>query len=359
MINGFKHTHVEPAAAITGAAPGLFAAAVAAAILAICALVVAPVAGASAARSDRPAGDGGRYAAAQDTPCPAAKDGDPAFYWDFGEGFATIFPGGSITYRLAPGNFAFVSSTCPGTDTLCVDIVDTEGWTIYADPPLHSCFVLEPSYVWWQDITITAPCDAAPCDYDTLFAVVSYCGPDGICRPECGDCEDPNWYEGQPYYYRDTLVIHVTEAPPALHILQDTLSYVAMFQEAAYVPFYVCNGDPCAPPGDYAYCITNGGLIGGPFEQCDSALGIPGGECAKVYAVVDASVAEVCDFDTLTIVAWSLAEPVVYDTCVQLIHAIPIMPVPVFSWPVALVLVLALVLATVVFLRRRASPVSS
>jgi hypothetical protein len=63
----------------------------------------------------------------------------------------------------------------------------------------------------------------------------------------------------------------------------------------------------------------------------------------------------VCTYDTLTIIVWSLAGPTIwYDTCVQRVHVVTPVPVPLFTVPVVTILVLALILAAAVFMRRRA-----
>jgi hypothetical protein len=233
-------------------------------------------------------------------------------------------------------------------------VLEAAGWTVTGNPTLGECHLLDSGYLWWQEISVTASCEVEPCDYDTLIVGVFYCDTLGVCASGCGDCEDPNWYGGNPYFSKDTLVIHVVESPPALHILQDTLYYVDQGQTAAYVPFSICNGDPCGDPQDYGYCITNKGWVGYPFIQCDTVEDVSGGECADVYAIVDAGVDQVCSFDTLTTIAWSLSVPIVYDTCMQLIHVVAAEPVPLFTAPVAAILVLALVLASLIYTRRRA-----
>ena len=284
------------------------------------------------------------------------KEGDPALYVDLGTDAVTIIPGGTVTFTVGPCNFGFVSATCPDTDTFCFDYYESAGWTVTCDPPQGDCFLLDPGYLWWQDISITAPCEALPCDYDTVIVGAYYCVDTNlVCAPECGDCEEPNWYGGSPYFQKDTVVIHVVEAPPALYILQDSVYYVDQGQTAAYVPFDICNGDPCADAQDYGYCIANDGTVGDPFVQCDTVVAIPGGECSRIYGVVDAGLAEICDYDNLTIIAWSVAAPIVYDTCVQLIHIVEAEPVPLFTAPVVTILVLAMILAAAVFMRRRAA----
>jgi hypothetical protein len=213
-----------------------------------------------------------------------------------------------------------------------------------------------PGYLWWQDVCVTAPCDANICDYDTIVAIMAYCDTNIVCAPDCGDCEDPNMYGDPPapYYSVDTLILHIVQSPPALYVLQDSIGYVDQGQTAAYIPFEICNGDPCADPTDYTYVIDSKGHIGGGFPQGGSVSAVPGGECADVYAEMNAGVADVCDYDTLTIIAWDTATGTVYDTCVQLIHVVEPEAVPLFTRPVVTILVLAMILAAAVIMRRRA-----
>ncbi|MBN1885866.1 MAG: hypothetical protein JW876_10145, partial [Candidatus Krumholzibacteriota bacterium] len=164
------------------------------------------------------------------------KEGDPAFYVDFGETARDVIAGETVCWTVGPCNFGFVSATCPDTDTFCVDVEETQNWIVTGDPPLRACNVLDPGYLWWQDICVTVPCDVSVCDYDTVTAVMSYCDAAGFCAADCGDCEDPNFYGGDPYYSTITVVLHVVESPPALYILQDSLYLVEQGQTAAYIP---------------------------------------------------------------------------------------------------------------------------
>jgi hypothetical protein len=290
-------------------------------------------------------------------PCPG-YEGDPALYVDFGEDTRDMIAGQTFCWTIGPANFGFVSATCPDTDTFCVHAWDTQGWVITADPPLGDCYLLDPGYLWWQQICITVPCTAVPCDYDTLYAGMYYCDETITCRPDCDGeppCEDPNWYGGNPYYSLDQVIIHIVPSPPALYILQDSLYTIEQGQTAAYVPFTICNGDACADPTVYDYIISSTGHIGTGFPQAGSTGAVPGGECEDVYGVVDAGDAEVCDLDTLTIIAWDQLTGTVYDTCVQIVHVTEPVPVPLFTTPVVTVLVLAMILAAAVFLRRRAA----
>jgi hypothetical protein len=296
-------------------------------------------------------------AAAGEPPC--SREGDAALYVDFGGEHSDIEAGKTVSWNVAPGNFGFVSASCSGTDTFCLHIYDTAGWTITAEPPIESCHVLEPAYIWWQNIGITAPCDVAVCDNDTLIIVMVYCDGDETCNHECRDtpgCEDPNWYGGAPYYSADTVILHVVESAPALHITQDSLSNVGFSQSQNYVPFSICNGDPCADANAYNYTISCTPLVVGSlctdFPQSGSTGPILGGECENVYAVVDAGVAEVCDMAELTIIAWDAATGTVYDTCVQVIHCVPIMPVPLTT-PAAIVIITAAVITTAFFMMRK------
>ncbi len=281
------------------------------------------------------------------------KDGDPGFFYGFPSSTIDIFAGQTICYELAPTNFGFVSGTCTDTDTFCVHAVSAQGWAI-TGPDLDLCFILDSGYLTGVDVCITAPCDVSICDYDTIYAVMAYCDDTLACRPECGDCEDPNWYGDPPgpYYSNDTLYLHVVASPPALYIVQDSLYEVSFGQTAAYVPFDICNGDPCAPPTQYGYTITSTGSI--PGAQQGVLINVAGGECEQVYWIGNAGATAPCTYETLTIIAWSTAPPIAYDTCVQLVHVIERKSVPLFTAPVVTILVLAMILSAAVFMRRRA-----
>jgi hypothetical protein len=288
-------------------------------------------------------------------PC-CTYEGDPAFYVDFGEDTHDMIAGETYCWTVGPCNFGFVSALCPDPDTFCMDAWDTQGWVITGDPPLGSCFILDPGYLWWQDVCLTVPCTALPCDYDTLLIEMFCCDVGIVCRIDCPEtCEDPNWYGGNPYYSTDQVIIHIVPSPPALYILQDSLYTVEQGQTAAYVPFTICNGDACADPTVYDYIITSTGHVGAGFPQGGSTAPVPGGECQDVYGIVDASTALPCDLDTLTIIAWDALTGTVYDTCVQIVHVVEPVPVPLFTTPVVTVLVLAMILAAAVIMRRRAA----
>jgi hypothetical protein len=56
----------------------------------------------------------------------------------------------------------------------------------------------------------------------------------------------------------------------------------------------------------------------------------------------------------LTIIAWDAATGTVYDTCVQVVHVVEPVPVPLFTTPVVTILVLAMILAAAVIMKRTA-----
>jgi hypothetical protein len=280
------------------------------------------------------------------------KEGDPGFFFGFPGGTIDIYPGQTIALTPAPTNFGFVSGSCTAGDTFCVHMADTAGWTLGPDP---DCFTLgSGSYIPGYEVTVTCPCEVNLGDLNLVTATMAFCDVSGVCQPDSGDCEDPNFYGGNPYYYQATQVFQVVEAPPALFVLQDTLFFVEEGVTTAYIPFGVCNGDPCAPPTDYDYIITSVGWVGGAINQPGTATAVLGGTCKDVFGLVDASLATVCDYDTLTIVVWDVATGTAYDTCVQAIHIVEPVPVPLFTAPVVTILVLAMILAAAVIMKRHA-----
>jgi hypothetical protein len=256
-------------------------------------------------------------------PVFAHADGDPGLYVDFGEETRDVIAGETVTWTLAPANFGFTTPACPDTDTFCVALFETADWFDSAEPPLGECHILDPGYLWWQDVTIYVPCDAAICDYDTLIFGMYYCDDTLGCRPDIPDCLDPTFWDPDYIYQKDTMILHVVEAPPSLYILQDSIYFVGIGQSHAYVPFSLCNGDPCAEPTGYSYSMTSKGHIPGnpAFPQSGSTI-VDGGGCEEVYAVVNASFASPSDTDTLTIVAWDTETGSVYDTCVQIVMVV-------------------------------------
>ena len=283
-----------------------------------------------------------------------SKDGDPAFYWGFEYTAVNVIKGETYCDVIAAANFGATGySTCVGADldTFFVGASDILGWTLSGD--LDECFLVETFTYATVEVCITVPCDAIVDQVNTLTAVMEYC--DDALNPVLGsgDCVDPNMLGGDPYYSTTSMTFTVIESPPALMILQDELYFVEQGASAAYVPFSICNGDACAPAMNYNYSITSLGHIGAPLNINGSLTGIPGGECGDVYGIIDAGLSNVCDYDTLTIIAWDEATGTVYDTCVQIVHVIEPVPVPLFTTPVVTILVLAMILAAAVIMRKR------
>jgi hypothetical protein len=79
---------------------------------------------------------------------------------------------------------------------------------------------------------------------------------------------------------------------------------------------------------------------------------VDGGACVDVYGIIDGGTANVCDYDELTIIVWDDATGTVYDTCVQLIHVVTPVPVPLFTAPIVTILVLVMILAAAVIMKR-------
>lgn len=294
-------------------------------------------------------------------------EGDPAFRYGFGyldglpynqpgPDYADIFAGQSLTYELGPYNAAtsWLPAGCHALDTFCFGATDNLGWTISANPPLGTQTALDAGYLYYQFVTLTAPCSATVGQVDRLIARFYYVNNQQECDPSCADCHDPNTRpaDGKFYYSADTLFVTVIASPPALAVYQDTLTLVDAGQTQAYIPFSVCNQDNCAPLTTFNYNVTSKGHVGPAINQ-SGTVGVLGGACRDVFGVIDAGSAIACQYDTLTILVWTSA-PVVYDTCVQVIHVIEPSPVPLFTVPVVTILVLALILAAAVFMRRRA-----
>ena len=296
-----------------------------------------------------------------------SREGDPAMRCGWGEldgrpfnqpgnDYASVGPGQSLTYRLGPCNApaSWTPAGCKNPDTLCFHIADSRGWLVMASPMPGVPQVIAPGILWYEDVTITIPCSASVCAYDTVIARVTYTDTDGFCEPECPDCNNPNVDSatGVKYYDADTLIIHIIEALPSLEILQDTLTLVERGQAQAYIPFMICNDDPCASSNDFNYTITSRGRVGAAINT-GGTVSVPGGECRDVYGVVDAGSAVTCAYDTLRIIAWAAGAPAVSETCFQVIHVVESRAVPLLTKPVVTVLVLFLILVAALIMRRR------
>jgi hypothetical protein len=245
------------------------------------------------------------------------------------------------------------------TDTFCVRIFGyPAGWTFSGNPALGTPVELAGGYMYWQTIFINVPCNAVVGTYNRVIVQQNYLALDLTCN-DCGDNQIPNRRSctsldrcTNVMYREDTLLVHIVAAPPAIAILQDTLQIVERGQTQAYIEFDICNQDECAPLARHDYNIKSRGHVGAAINTT-SFVNIPGGECKEVYGIIDAGTAPLCTYDTLTIIAWA-GSPAVYDTCVQRLHVITPVSVPLFTAPVVAILVLALILVAVIFMRRRA-----
>jgi C1A family cysteine protease len=300
------------------------------------------------------------------------KQGDPAFYFDFAGGTINVIRGETWCEVLYAGQFSWASTTCTAImDTFAVLTSDVQGWPITniflgfeqgveGEDAEAKCYIINDdgvdSWYYVTEMCFTVPCEATVGDLNTITAQMAYCDETMTAQPDSGDCEDPNVRSG-PVDCWSTITqdFEIVESPPALYILQDSLYYIEQGQTSGYIPFSICNGDACAPATDYDYVITSLGNVGGALNQTGTLSGVVGGTCGDVYGIVDAGTAFVCTWDTLTIIVWDAATGTVYDTCVQLVHVVEPVPVPIFSAPVMTVLVLAMIAVAAVVMKKSAA----
>ncbi len=298
------------------------------------------------------------------------KQADPGFYFDFDGGTITVIRGEAWCFTAYAMNYGWASTLCPAImDTFAVVSSDVQGWPITneflgfeqgtaGEDAEGTCYIINDDGVgsWYfvTEVCFTVPCDATVGDLNTLTLQMAYCDDQMVAQPDSGDCENPNYHASVPRWSLIHQDFEIVASPPALYILQDSLYYVEQGQTSAYIPFAICNGDPCAPATDYDYVITSLGNVGPALNQSGTAAGVVGGTCGDVYGIIDAGAGVVCTFDELTIIAWDATTGTVYDTCVQLIHVVEPVPVPLFTAPVVTILVLAMILAAAVIMKRHA-----
>lgn len=231
-------------------------------------------------------------------------------------------------------------------------VTDTEGWTFGGYSNMTRTYTGADTgegewgcYYWYFSISCPLEAVIGTIDEVTLIATPA----DNIT-----DLLDPAC-EIESSYSRLVAYFEVVPPPQEIEIFQDTLFNIDVGVSSAYVPFDICNNDPSADPRDYEYWITSLGLVGPALDIYGDLLGVEARECRTVYAIVDASVAAECDYDTLTILGFYNAPGPggIYDTCVQVVHVITPLPVPLFTTPVVTIMVLAMVLAAAVIMRRR------
>lgn len=288
---------------------------------------------------------------------PLFKDGDPAFYWGFllgDEGLtAEVVPGELWSDEIMPVNWAWTSGCGTGDDTCCVDLVDLQGWTLTTDwifngvPNVDNVWT---GYYWPCVVSVQVPCSATPGMTNTVTATLAFTDVNLVCQPDSGGC--PGGYGGAVFPLSVAQDFLVVPPPPTVTVYQDTLWLVEEGLAAGYVPFGIANDNFCYPLSNFSYTITSKGHIGGVIS--DSGSGSVGaGEIVDIYTIIDASVADACDYDTLTIIAWNAAAGDT-DTCIQIVHVIEPAAVPLFTAPVVTIMVLAMILAAAVIMRRHA-----
>lgn len=247
---------------------------------------------------------------------------------------AEVFAGAAVLWDQ------IVLCVDPNDADVCVFGEDDEGW-VWNQEQLECSGDLGAGCWGYWALDVTAALDATVGFVNNARLMVSYCD-GGVCQTACA---------------LDTMFVAITvvEPPPEIEIFQDTLTAVDLGVNEAFIPFEICNGDPAADPRDYDYRITSLGYVGTALNTSGELVDVPGGECEYVYGVIDASEAAECDYDTLTIIGFFDASGPggIYDTCVQVIHVIQPLPVPLFTTPVVTIMVLAMVLAAAVIMRRR------
>jgi len=274
-----------------------------------------------------------------------------------------ILPGQTLEFTLMLQNAyyypawpASCNTECAISDTFCTHVSSAQGWTIACDEDLDAPYELPSCYAYYPTVSITPinGCNQVVGTKDTIIVSMVYAKgePALTCAPECGDCEYYTQRGTAILYNADTLILTVVAPTNPITIEQDTLTLIDQGATQAYIPFTVGNAWACFT--GFGYNITSKGHVGSAINT-SGTLTIPGGDELAVYGILNASLSAVCTYDTLTIIVWSLAGPTIwYDTCVQRVHVVEPVPVPLFTVPVVTILVLALILAAAVFMRRRA-----
>ena len=260
-----------------------------------------------------------------------------------------IFAGQTLEWASAEAGGCVVLCISSATDEYCGSMVlDSETGWIYGQDFGTCWFMEEAEGCWYWYFDVTAPLDAVVGTINTCHLISTYCNDGtGELDPACAT---------------DTMIVYfeVVKPPVEIEIFQDTLTEVDMGVTAAYIPFQICNGDPSADPRDYDWRITSLGTVGPAINQSGTLLGVPPGDCDWVYGIINASAASVDDVDELTIIGFFNASGPggIYDTCVQAILIVEPVPVPLFTRPVVTIMVLAMILAAAVVMKRRAANVA-
>jgi len=301
-------------------------------------------------------------------PAGCTWDGDPCIRegWSGvagpGVDLRNILPGQTLAFTIRVQNAYYYPAwpkscnlACDIMDTFCTHVSSAQGWTVTCVEGLDVPYEMASCYAGYFHINISPKdgCAQVVGTKDTVIVSMVYTRTDdAVCAPECGDCE---YYtqRGTAYLYNaDTLILTVVNPSNPISIEQDTLTLIDEGATEAYIPFTVGNAWACFT--GFGYNIKSKGHVGAAINT-SGTLTIGGGQEVGISGILDASSAAICTYDTLTIIVWSLAGPTIwYDTCVQRVHVVEPVPVPLFTVPVVTILVLALILAAAVFMRRRA-----
>ena len=295
-------------------------------------------------------------------PCPS-QEGDPLIVRRFDPRYLWIEAGswyGSYDILVsfifptnAPANW--FPEGCKGRDTLCFELVEYDPLTVSCKPPCGTPYILEPGYGWHQYVSLHyAPCEAIG-QWIRVIGTVAYSDTSGNCRPECGDCNNPNTdTHGRIYFSSDTLWVRVEETED--HILidfdQDDMTLIEQGTPVAYLNFEFWNGNVCSPLRAYVYTATTKGIVGNAISQTDTIM-LGEGYFRRHRVAMCASFANTCDYDTLSIEIHSLEEPVISAFASHVVHVIEPKAVPILSRHIAAVLTVLLLLAVAAFMRQR------
>ncbi|MBU8920688.1 MAG: T9SS type A sorting domain-containing protein [Bacteroidales bacterium] len=248
------------------------------------------------------------------------EHGDFAFYATFSPSWVQGYPGQTVNDLVRPANFAVLSSTpCNDEDSISVHGYDSQGWNIVGDPSFGTGLTLGPGYTYIQNVDITIPCEAVPGTIDTVCLYTTYFD-DGASLGEHVDCTDPNWYHDTPYWSMDTLIIEVVENPRPLHIAEQSTIEIPAGQRPVSVRFDIFNDDLCDSPCDFTYIVESEGLVGQAIHQTGTVDDVDHGNAGMTFAVLDTRYADICDYDSLTMIAWKTSDPTKRDTFVQVVH---------------------------------------
>jgi hypothetical protein len=286
--------------------------------------------------------------------------GGGAFFYSGDCVIDSIGPGGPyFTFYLTPGQAGeiFADSTlgpvCSigpanvtgATDTVCVEFQasgDAGGTYSQAN---WDCFELGSGLYSPDFILAEMPCDAVPGERDTVTVLQKWCIED-TCQTSC------------PAEDAFTIYVEIVAAPPAIAVLCPDTAYAEAGVANINVPFDICNPDPCADTSCYDYSFTASSNVGGLTSSGSGEVNVGPGDCERILVNLDGTLAVPGDTSAIEMIASTpcpAESAVAFDTCFTfLIIVEPAENVPLFSTPVAAILILSLVLMAAGVLRRRA-----